>query len=250
MKFPMQDKVIVITGASSGIGEAVALDSATQGAKVVLAARREERLEALSARIAQTGGESLSIQTDVTDRASAEHMATRAREAFGRIDVLVNNAGIMPLSPIRQLRVDDWDRMIDVNVKGLLYCVAAVLPAMFDQGAGHIINVSSVAGRRPFPGGSIYSTTKAAVRMISEGLRLELSPSDKIRVTDIEPGVTATELMDHIPDPTVAKRFETGWVDKRKLTSEDIAAAIRYVMTQPEHVNVNDLLIRPTDQEN
>ena len=250
MKPPLDDKVVIVTGASSGIGTAVARDVAAQGAKVVLAARREERLEALAERIAEAGGSSLSIETDVTDRASVERMATMAMEAFGRIDVLVNNAGIMPLSPIRQLRVDDWDRMIDVNVKGLLYCVAAVLPAMFDQGTGHIINVSSVAGRRPFPGGSLYSATKAAVRMISEGLRLELSPNDKIRVTDIEPGVTATELMDHIPDPGVAQRFETGWSDKRKLAAEDIATAIRYVITQPAHVNVNEILIRPTDQEN
>lgn len=250
MKFPMKDKVVIITGASSGIGEAVALDSAAQGARVVLAARRAERLEALGERITKDGGASISIETDVTDRASVSDMVTATIGAFGRVDVLVNNAGIMPLSPIRQLRVDDWDRMIDVNVKGLLYCVAAVLPAMFEQGAGHIINVSSVAGRRPFPGGSLYSATKAAVRMISEGLRLELSPSDKIRVTDIEPGVVATELMGHIPDPTVAERFETGWSDKRKLESEDIAAAIRYVMTQPDHVNVNEILVRPTDQEN
>ena len=244
----LKDKVAIVTGASSGIGEATAQRLAASGARVVLAARRVERLETLAARIGDHDGTALVVPTDVTDFHSALRLGRTAADTFGRIDILVNNAGIMPLSPITKLQVDEWDRMIDVNIKGVLHCIAAVLPTMLDQGSGHIINVSSVAGRRPFPSGTIYSATKFAVRAISQGLRLELSPTEKIRVTDIEPGVVATELMDHITDHETADRFKTNWSDKRSLDPSDIAETILFVASQPDHVNVNEILVRPTDQ--
>ncbi len=248
MTHSLENKVAIITGASSGIGEATALRLAQAGATVVLAARRVERLEALASRIEQSGGTALAVTTDVTDSMSAQGMARKARDAFGRIDILVNNAGIMPLSPISKLKVEEWDRMIDVNIKGVLHCIAATLPSMLEQGSGHIINISSVAGRRPFPSGTIYSATKFAVRAISQGLRLELSPTEKIRVTDIEPGVVTTELTEHITDRETADRFKTNWSDKRALDPEDVAETILFVLSQPDHVNINEILVRPTDQ--
>ncbi len=244
----LSDRVVIITGASSGIGEATARAMAHVGARVVAAARRAERLEALVTALQSTGGTALAVPTDVTVPAATDHLARRTVEEFGRIDILVNNAGIMPLSPIRHLRVAEWDRMIDVNVKGVLHCIAAVLPTMLDQRAGHIVNISSIAGRRPFPAGTIYSATKFAVRAISQGLRLELSPTEKIRVTDVEPGIVATELQDHITDPTTASQFKENWSDKRPLASEDVANTIVFAVTQPTHVNVNEILVRPTDQ--
>ena len=244
----LKDKVAIITGASSGIGEATARRLAESGARVVLAARRVERLEALAADIERREGTALVAPTDVTDERSVQRLARMALDAFGRIDILINNAGIMPLSPISKLRVEEWDRMIDVNIKGVLYCVAATLPTMLEQGSGHIINVSSVAGRRPFPSGTVYSATKFAVRAISQGLRLELSPIKGIRVTDIEPGVVATELTHHITDNETANRFQEMWAEKTPLESIDIAETILFVLSRPDHVNVNEILVRPTDQ--
>lgn len=244
----LRDKVAIITGASSGIGEATARRLAESGARVVLAARRVERLEALAADIERREGAALVAPTDVTDERSVQRLARTALDAFGRIDILINNAGIMPLSPIAKLKVEEWDRMIDVNIKGVLYCVAATLPTMLEQGSGHIINVSSVAGRRPFPSGTVYSATKFAVRAISQGLRLELSPIEGIRVTDIEPGVVATELTNHITDNETASRFQEMWAEKTPLESIDIAETILFVLSRPDHVNVNEILLRPTDQ--
>lgn len=244
----LRDKVAIITGASSGIGETTARRLAESGARVVLAARRVERLEALAADIEHREGAALVAPTDVTDMRSVQRLARTTLDAFGRIDILINNAGIMPLSPISKLKVEEWDRMIDVNIKGVLYCVAATLPTMLEQGSGHIINVSSVAGRRPFPSGTIYSATKFAVRAISQGLRLELSPTEGIRVTDIEPGVVATELTHHITDNETADRFQKMWAEKTPLESIDIAETILFVLSRPDHVNVNEILVRPTDQ--
>ena len=244
----LKDKVAIITGASSGIGEATARRLAESGARLVLAARRVERLEALAADIERREGTALVAPTDVTDERSVQRLARTALDAFGRIDILINNAGIMPLSPISKLRVEEWDRMIDVNIKGVLYCIAATLPTMLEQGSGHIINVSSVAGRRPFPSGTVYSATKFAVRAISQGLRLELSPINGIRVTDIEPGVVATELTHHITDNETANRFQQMWAEKTPLESIDIAETILFVLSRPDHVNVNEILVRPTDQ--
>ncbi len=244
----LRDKVAIITGASSGIGEATARRLAESGARVVLAARRVERLKVLAADIEHRKGTALVAPTDVTDERSVQRLARTALDAFGRIDILINNAGIMPLSPIAKLKVEEWDRMIDVNIKGVLYCVAATLPTMLEQGSGHIINVSSVAGRRPFPSGTVYSATKFAVRAISQGLRLELSPIEGIRVTDIEPGVVATELTHHITDSETANRFQEMWAEKTPLESIDIAEMILFVLSRPDHVNVNEILVRPTDQ--
>lgn len=244
----LRDKVAIITGASSGIGEATARRLAESGARVVLAARRVERLDALAADIEHHQGTALVAPTDVTDERSVQRLARTTLDAFGRIDILINNAGIMPLSPISKLKVEEWDRMIDVNIKGVLYCVAATLPTMLEQRSGHIINVSSVAGRRPFPSGTVYSATKFAVRAISQGLRLELSPTKGIRVTDIEPGVVATELTHHITDNETANRFQEMWAEKTSLESIDIAETILFVLSLPDHVNVNEILVRPTDQ--
>lgn len=245
---PLHDRVAIITGASSGIGHAVARALAGAGAAVVLAARRSERLDELRREIEAEGGRALAHTTDVTRRDDVEALAAAALEAFGRIDILVNNAGVMPLSPLASLRVDDWDTMIDVNVRGVLHGLAAVLPAMLEQGGGHIVNVGSVAGRRPFPGGAVYAATKFAVRALTAGIQLELSAERGVRVTDVQPGVVETELMDHIPDATVQQRFETNWADRRKLQPRDVAAAVLFAVTSPGHVNVNEILVRPTDQ--
>ncbi|MCH7474863.1 MAG: SDR family oxidoreductase [Gemmatimonadetes bacterium] len=253
MSDKLRGKVAIVTGASSGIGEAAARALAAEGAHVVVAARRAERLAALVSDIEESGGIALAVPTDVTKRESVEALVRQTLDAFGRLDILVNNAGIMPLSLIRKLHVEEWDRMIDVNIKGVLYCIAACLPSMLDQGGGggggHIVNVSSVAGRRPFPGGTIYSATKFAVRAISQGIHLELSAKDRIRVVDIEPGVVGTELTDHITDEDIATRFETTWADKTRLRASDVSEAILFAVTQPDRVNVNEILVRPTDQE-
>ncbi len=245
----LHGKVAIVTGASSGIGEATAKALARDGASVVLAARRGDRLESLQRAINGAGGNALAVVTDVSDWAGVEAMVRATTEAYGRIDILVNNAGVMLLSPVAARKVEEWDRMVETNVKGVLYCIAATLPTMLQQGDGHIVNIGSVAGRRPFPTGTIYSATKFAVRAISAGLRNELSPREHIRVTDIEPGVVDTELADHITDPDTRAGFERRWEDKSKLQPEDIARAIVYVVTQPEHVNVNEFLVRPTEQE-
>jgi NADP-dependent 3-hydroxy acid dehydrogenase YdfG len=245
----LRDQTVLITGASSGIGAATMRLMADEGARVVGVARRNDRIDSLISEIRATGGSALGLPADVTERDEVNRCVDRVIQEFGRIDVLVNNAGIMPLSPVRELRVEEWDRMIDVNVRGLLYCIAAVLPHMLRQHKGHIVNVGSVAGRRPFPTGTIYSATKFAVRAISAGLRNELSPNDNIRVTDVEPGVVATELADHIADAAARQTFAQRWEGRRMLDAEDIGRAIVYVASQPEHVNVNELLVRPTEQE-
>lgn len=246
---PLKNKVAIVTGASSGIGAGTARALAAEGAWVAMAARRLERLENLKQEINDSGGRAIAVQTDVTNRSDVETMADVVHQLYGRIDILVANAGVMLLSPIERLRVDEWDRMIDVNIKGLLYCVAAVLPTMRAQGTGHIISVGSVAGRRPFYTGAVYSATKFAVRALSAGLREELSPQDNIRITDIQPGVVDTELTDHIADRDTVTTFAERWGDKKKLDSDDIARAIVFVASQPEHVNVNEVLVRPTEQE-
>lgn len=244
----LSGKVAVITGASSGIGAATARKLSGAGAAVALGARRLERLEELADELRTGGGRALAVRTDVTRRAEVAALVDAALSEWDRVDVLVNNAGIMPLSELRERRVEDWDRMIDVNVKGVLYGVAAVLPHMLERQAGHIVNVGSVAGRRPFPGGTVYSATKFAVRSISAGIHKELSASDGIRVTDVQPGVVDTELADHIPSEEQREGFEERWSDRRKLTPEDVADAILHAVAAPDRVNVNEVLVRPTDQ--
>ena len=244
---PLAGRVAIVTGASSGIGRATALRLCAAGAKVVAAARRADRLESLANQVPD-GGSLLAVPVDVTSRRAVEAMAALTRDRFGTIDILVNNAGVMHLSEMKALDVSDWDWMIDVNVKGLLYGIASVLPAMLHEGRGHIVNVGSVAGRRPFPTGTVYSATKHAVRAISAGLQLELSASAGIRFTDIEPGVVQTELADHIKDPAVRDAFLSRWDDKRPLKAADVAEAILFAVSAPDRVNVNEILLRPTDQ--
>jgi NADP-dependent 3-hydroxy acid dehydrogenase YdfG len=244
----LEGKVALVTGASSGIGDAVARALASEGAAVGLGARRMDRLEALAHDIRMAGGAALPCSVDVTVRAEVDRFAAAVLKAFGRVDILVNNAGVMPLSPLAALRVDEWERMVDVNVKGVLYGIAAALPIMLEQGAGHVVNIGSVAGRRPFPGGCVYSATKFAVRSLTAGMQLELSASRGIRVTEVQPGGVETELVDHIDDAETRERFDTTWAGKERLLAEDVAAAVVYAVTAPARVNVNEILIRPTDQ--
>ena len=248
------ESVCVITGASSGIGEATAVALARRGVKLTLAARRADRIEKLAADINADGGAALAVPCDVADRSQVKALIDRTMDAFGRIDVLINNAGIMPLAPLVKCRMDDWDAMIDVNIKGLLYGIGLALPIMLEQRTGHIINVSSIAGRRVFPGGTMYCATKHAVHAISEGLRTELSDRAKtdgntIRVTIIAPGVVRTELPDSIRDDET-RETATGYYDgfDEPLVSEDIAASILYAIDAPRHVDVNEILIRPVAQ--
>lgn len=244
----LEGKVALVTGASSGIGAAVAHALADAGAPVVLGARRLDRLEEVARGIRERGGRAELRTADVTRREDMEALATLALERFGRIDVLVCNAGVMPLSPVEELRVDDWMRMVDVNVKGVLHGIAAVLPTMLERGSGHIVTIGSVAGRRPFPGGSVYAATKFAVRSLVWGMQLELSAARGIRMTDVQPGVVDTELTEHIPDAGRREAFRAGWVDRRALRPEDVARAVVFAVGSPAHVNVNEILVRPTDQ--
>lgn len=250
MSARLAGKTALVTGASSGIGAATARALAQQGAAVTLLARRSERLEALREELEGIGAQALSAPADVTDRAAVEAAVQATVDQFGGLDILVNNAGVMMLSHLADRRVDDWDRMIDVNIKGVLYGAAAALPHMLERGSGHIVNVGSVAGRRPIATGVVYAATKFALRAISAGIHLELSAHRGIRVTDIEPGAVDTELADLIPDPDARATFLARWKDRRMLTADDIADAILYAVSAPSRVNVNEILVRPTDQPN
>lgn len=245
----LSNSAVIVTGASSGIGDATARRLARDGASIALAARREDRLHALKDDIEADGGTAIAVPTDVTDRAQVQALADATQEAFGSIDVLINNAGIMPLSFMKNLHEDEWEQMVDVNVKGVLHGVGAVLPTMLEQERGHIVNVSSVAGRRTFPGSAVYSGTKFFVRALSEGMRNELSPHHNIRVTSIEPGAVDTELPHTITDQDVLTGLSEGFDGLEMMESEDIAEAIRYALTAPERVDVEELLVMPTDQE-
>ncbi len=240
-------KVIVITGASSGMGEAAAQHLAAKGASVVLGARRADRLEALVAEIAGTGGKATAVATDVTKRDDVQRLVDTAVQTYGRIDVLINNAGIMPLSPLERLKIDEWDRMIDVNIKGVLYGIAAALPYMKDQKSGHIINLASVAGHKLFGGSAVYSGTKFAVRAISEGLRMEVKPYN-IRTTIISPGAVKTELLDHITEQDVQKANQD-YVGEVGVPAATFARLVGFAISQPEDVDINEILFRPTAQE-
>jgi len=239
-------KVIVITGASSGLGEAAARLLSAQGATLVLGARREDRLDALCAELTAAGGRAVSQVTDVTDRAQVEALVALAVERFGRIDVLINNAGLMPNSLLERLKVDDWERMIDVNVRGVLYGIAAALPRMQKQMAGQIINVSSVAGHKVRPGTAVYSATKHAVRVISEGLRMEVKPYN-IRVTVISPGAIATELVDSISEDDVQAAAKAQY--QKAVPADSFARVVAFAISQPPEIDINEILFRPTTQE-
>ena len=239
-------KVVVITGASSGLGEATAEHLASLGAALILGARRSDRLDALAARLRAAGARASSVQTDVTQRAQVQRLVDRAIEEHGRVDVMLNNAGLMPSSPLDRLRVDDWDRMVDVNIKGVLYGIAAVLPAMQRQKSGHIVNVSSVAGHKVRAGGAVYAATKHAVRALSEGLRQEVKPYG-IRTTIISPGAVATELPDSDTDPEVATAMKKAYASA--IPAASFARAVAYALGQPADVDINEIVFRPTSQE-
>ena len=244
----IKDKVVIITGASSGIGYATALKLSKAGAKIAIGARRVEKLEELAKQITDNGGEVFYQKLDVTKREECENFAKAVLQKWNSIDILVNNAGLMPLSFFKSLKFDEWDRMIDVNIKGVLYTTGAVITHMKEKKSGHIVNLSSVAGRIVFPAGSVYCATKYAVAAFSEGLRQEFSVRSNIRVTSIEPGVVATELNDTITDESL-KGFVENTKKMEALQADDIANAILYVVDSPNHVNVNEILIRPTTQE-
>src|ERR1700755_187923 len=241
------DKVVVITGASSGIGESTAKLLAAQGAKVVLGARRSNRIDAVVQEISATGGKAIGFATDVTKRAEVEALIQRAVEGFGHVDVLLNNAGIMPIAPIEALKVEEWDRQIDVNIKGLLYGVAAALPHMQKQKSGHIINITSVFGIKVFaPGGTVYCATKSAGRALTEGLRMELH-SQNIRCTIISPGAVATELPESSSEEGTRKNLREFY--KIAVPADSVARAIAYAIEQPAEVDVNEIVIRPIKQD-
>ncbi|MDB5698258.1 MAG: putative oxidoreductase [Alphaproteobacteria bacterium] len=239
-------KVVVITGASSGLGEAAARLLAEKGAKLVLGARRKERIDALAQEIAASGGSVEAVATDVTDRADVQALVDKAVEAFGRVDVMINNAGVMLVSPVERLKVDDWDRMIDVNIKGVLYGIAAALPVMQRQKSGHMINVSSVAGHKVRPTSAIYSATKHAVRALSEGVRQELKGYN-IRSTIISPGAVATELVDRITEDDIREAAQP--ILKMAIPADSFARCVAFAIAQPEDVDINEILFRPTAQE-
>jgi NADP-dependent 3-hydroxy acid dehydrogenase YdfG len=245
MNSEIEGKVVVITGASSGLGEATARHLARHGAKLVLGARRLERLQALAAELSL--GNDAVVQTDVTQYEQVKRLVDRAVQAHGRIDVILNNAGLMPHSPLERGKVQDWDRMIDVNVKGVLYGIAAALPHMKAQKSGHIINVSSAAGHKVRPGSAVYSATKTAVRVISEGLRQEVKPYN-IRTTVISPGAVATELPASVTEPDVAEGVNALY-ENVAVPADSFANMVAFAMSQPEDVDVNEILYRPTAQE-
>ena len=244
----LKNKVAIITGASSGIGYATSLTLSKAGIRVAVGARRTERLQELEKQIIKNNGEILVRKTDVTRKSDCDSLVNTIVEKWGKVDILINNAGLMPLSYFKNGKVEEWEQMIDVNIKGVLYCTSAVVPYMLEKKSGHIINISSVAGRIVFAGGSVYCATKHAIAALSEGLRKELSPTYNIRVTCIEPGAVETELLESITDESM-----TGFIQATKkmetLRSDDIANAILYAVQAPGHVNVNEILIRPTAQE-
>jgi NADP-dependent 3-hydroxy acid dehydrogenase YdfG len=250
MASELEGRTAAITGASSGIGEATALALARAGVAVALGARRADRIEALARRIEEDGGRALALPTDVSDEDQARAFVAHAFEHLGRLDLLINNAGVMLLGPVEGAHTEDWRRMVAANIFGVLYCTHAALPLMREQGGGHIVNVSSVAGRHANAGSAVYNLTKFGVTAFSEALRQEALHAD-IRVTCVEPGFVATELQGHNVNPIV----QEGIAQMREqmggdvLTAEDIADAIVYTVSRPRHVAVNELLIRPARQQ-
>lgn len=246
MKNLIENKVVVITGASSGLGEATAKFLAAQGASVVLGARRADRLEAIVNDITVNGGKAIYQTTDVTRKADVQALVDKAVNTYGKIDVIINNAGIMPIAPLSEVRTDEWDNMIDINIKGVLYGIAAALPLFIKQKSGHFINLGSVAGVKVFaPGGTIYSGTKYAVRAISDGLRQEVGAD--IRTTTIEPGAVDSELKlgtKHTQSAANVNEFY-----KNAIPTDTIARAIAFAIEQPADVDINEIILRPTAQD-
>ncbi|MDN4524016.1 SDR family oxidoreductase [Fictibacillus fluitans] len=240
----IKDKVVVITGGSSGMGRTTAALLAERGAKVVVGARRKGQLKELVTAITSTGGSAIYQVTDVTIRSDVERLVKCAVESYGKVDVIINNAGVMPISPLDDLRVEDWEKMIDVNIKGVLYGIAAALPVFRKQGTGHFINIASTAGHKTVPSQSVYSATKYAVRALSEGLRQEAG--DKLRVTIISPGMTLTSGAESITNPTAKDRLKE--LQKIAMPPEAIARAIAFAIEQPADIDVNEMIVRPTAQ--
>jgi NADP-dependent 3-hydroxy acid dehydrogenase YdfG len=247
MSHNIEGKVVVITGASSGLGEATARLLSAQGASVVLGARRAERLQSLADELTRSGGKALAVTTDVTDHDQVQRLVDAAVQTYGRIDVIINNAGLMPRAPLERLKIEEWNRTIDVNLKGVLYGIAVALPYMKQQKAGHIINVSSVAGHKVGPDYAVYAATKHAVRALSEGLRQEVKPYN-IRTTVISPGAVATELPNSVTEPDIAESIHK-YYEEFAIPAESFAQAVVFAMSQPEEVDVNEILFRPTRQE-
>lgn len=241
-------KIALITGASSGIGEATAVALAEQGAAVAIAARRLDRLEALKQTLEQDGATVLTLELDVTDEAACAAAVDRTVAELGGLDIVVNNAGVMLLGPIEGADTEDWRRMIDTNVYGLMYLTHAAVPYLLTRGGGDIVQVSSVAGRVARAGSGVYNASKFAVNAFSESLRQELTTRG-VRVTMVEPGAVATELQSHITHADTKAGIERWIAGMRPLQADDIARAVVYAVTQPSHVSVNELLIRPTDQD-
>lgn len=244
----MKNNVIIITGASSGIGKATAKLLAKKGAKVVLTARSTDKLESLKKEIEDNQGKAFVVSADVTDKKAFETVVSKTIEKYGTVNALINNAGLMPLSFVEKLKTDEWNTMVDVNIKGVLNGVAAVLPTLIKNKGGNIINISSMAANRYFPGGAVYCATKSAVKMFSEGLRQELAPKYGINVTSIEPGAVATSLTDTITDEDIKEKM-SDMQNMTTLEAEDIANAIYYALSQPDRVNINDVYIVPSEQQ-
>jgi NADP-dependent 3-hydroxy acid dehydrogenase YdfG len=242
----IEGKVVVITGASSGLGEATARLLSAQGANVVLGARRANRLQSLADELTGSGGKGLAITTDVTHCDQVKRLVDAAVQTYGRIDVMINNAGLMPRAPLERLKIEEWNQTIDVNIKGVLYGIAAALPYMKQQKAGHIISVSSVAGHKVGPDYAVYAATKHAVRVLSEGLRQEVKPYN-IRTTVISPGAVATELPNSVTEPDIAEGIHK-FYDEIAIPADSFARAVAFAMSQPEDVDVNEILFRPTRQ--
>ena len=244
----LRDKVVIVTGASSGIGYATALALSKAGAKVAAGARRIDKLESLKNEVQGNDGEILIKNLDVTKKEECDSFINLVTKTWNRIDILINNAGIMPLSFFKNLKISEWEEMIDVNLKGVLFCTAAVVPHMITKKTGHIVNISSVAGRIIFPAGSVYCATKHAITAFSEGLRQELSQRYNIKVTCIEPGVVSTELPNTITDKSL-ESFVESVKNMESLKAEDIANAIIYSIESPHYLNINEILLRPLSQE-
>lgn len=242
-----EGKVIVITGASSGLGEAAARHLSAQGATVVLGARRVDRLQSLADELTANGGKALAVATDVTRCDQVKRLVDTAVKTYGRIDVMINNAGLMPHSPLERLKIDEWNQMIDVNIKGVLYGIAASLPYMKQQKAGHIVNVSSVAGHKVTHAGAVYAATKHAVRALSEGLRQEVKAYN-IRTTIISPGAVVTELPDSITETDISENIHK-FYETFAIPADSFARAVAFAISQPEDVDINEIVYRPTRQE-
>jgi NADP-dependent 3-hydroxy acid dehydrogenase YdfG len=247
MQDNIKDKVVVITGASSGMGEAAAKHLSALGATVVLGARRADRIEKLADEITRNGGKALAVAADVTQLDQVKKLVDSAVEQFGRVDVIINNAGIMPLSPMDRLNVEEWDTMIDVNIKGVLNGIAAVLPYMKEQKSGQIINTSSVAGHKIFNGSAVYSATKFAVRALTEGLRMDVKPYN-IRTTIVCPGAVKTELLEHITEADI-QQANQDYVGSVGISPDSFARVVAFAISQPEDVDINEIIFRPTSQE-